>query len=111
MVAEFFRAGGWHVAQDGGMTMRALMQRVSREWFGVVALSCGVADRLPAVPGLIEAIRAKSFNRDVAIMVGGAAFCDDAARSVLAGADATATNAAEALARAEGLVSLLGASP
>lgn len=111
MVAEFFRAGGWHVVQDGGTTDRALIQRVSREWFGVVALSCGVADRLPALPGLIEALRAKSFNPDIAIMVGGAAFRDDAARSVLAGADATAADATEALFRAEGLVRLLDASP
>jgi len=111
MVAEFFRAGGWHVAQDGGTTEQALLRRVSREWFGVVALSCGVADRLPALPALMEEIRAKSFNPDIAIMVGGAAFRDDAARSVLAGADATASDAAEALARAEGLVGLLDASP
>jgi MerR family transcriptional regulator, light-induced transcriptional regulator len=111
MVAEFFRAGGWHVSQASGATQRDLKRRVSREWFGVVALSCGVSERLPALPGLIASIRAHSFNPDVAIMVGGAAFHDDAASAVAAGADATANDAAEALRRAEGLVSLMAAHP
>ncbi len=109
MVAEFFRAGGWHVAQDCGGTEKDLHRRVSREWFGVVALSCGVSERLPALPGLIASIRTHSFNPDVAVMVGGAAFQDDAAKAAMAGADATADDAAGALARAEGLVSLMAA--
>lgn len=107
MVAEFFRAGGWHVAQDCGGTEQEVRHRVSREWFGVVALSCGVSDRLPALPGLIASIRTHSFNPDVAVMVGGAAFHDDAAKAAMAGADATADDAAGALARAEGLVDLM----
>ncbi len=111
MVAEFFRAGGWHVAQASGASERDLKRRVSREWFGVIALSCGVSDRLPALPGLIAMVRAHSFNPDVAVMVGGAAFHDDAAQAAAAGADATAGNAAEALQRAEALVSLMAANP
>lgn len=111
MVAEFFRAGGWHVAQDAGVTEADLRRRVGREWFGVVALSCGVSERLPALPGLIAAIRAHSFNPDVAVMVGGAAFHDDAARAAGAGADATGGDAAEALARAEGLMNLMASPP
>jgi methanogenic corrinoid protein MtbC1 len=111
MVAEFFRAGGWHVAQASGASERDLKRRISREWYGVVALSCGVSDRLPALPALIASIRAHSFNPDVAVMVGGAAFLDDAANAAAAGADATARDAAEALRRAEGLVSLMAAHP
>lgn len=111
MVAEFFRAGGWHVAQASGASERDLKRRISREWFGVVALSCGVSDRLPALPALIASIRAHSFNPDVAVMVGGAAFLDDAANAAAAGADATARDATEALRRAEGLVSLMAAHP
>jgi len=109
MVAEFFRAGGWHVAQDCGATERDLHRRVAREWFGVVALSCGVTERLPALPALIAAIRAASFNPEVAVMVGGAAFQADAARALATGADATAADAAQALDRAEGLVRLMEA--
>jgi MerR family transcriptional regulator, light-induced transcriptional regulator len=111
MVAEFFRAGGWHVAQAAGASEQDIKRRVSREWFGVVALSCGVSDRLPALPGLIASIRAHSFNPDVAVMVGGAAFHDEAASAAAAGADATASDAAEALRRAEGLVSLMAGHP
>lgn len=111
MVAEFFRAGGWHVTQTSGATLRDVKRRVSAEWFGVVALSCGVSDSLPSLPGLIDAIRTSSCNPDVAVMVGGAAFHDDAARAAAAGADATASDAAEALRRAEGLVSLMAPHP
>jgi len=109
MVAEFFRAGGWHVAQASGVSERGLRRRVAREWYGVVALSCGVSERLPALPGLIAAIRAHSLNREVAVMVGGAAFHDAAAEAAAAGADATAPDAAQALRRAEGLVGLMAA--
>ena len=107
MLSEFFRSAGWHVAQDTGLTTRALLRRVSGEWFGLVAISCAVNERLPALPGLIEALREQSLNPDIAIMVGGAAFQDPAATEVVAVADASAKDAAEALRQAEKLIGLM----
>lgn len=111
MVAEFFRAAGWQVAQDGGRSLRGLTRRVGQEWFGVVALSCGVSERLGALPATIEAIRAHSFNPDVAIMIGGQAVAGDRHAAAACGADATANDAADALRRAELLVGLMAAQP
>lgn len=111
MLSEFFRSAGWHVPQDTGLTTRALLRRVSGEWFGLVAISCAVHERLPALPGLIEAVREQSLNPDIAIMVGGAAFQDPAATKVAAVADATAKDAAEALLQAEKLIGLMADHP
>jgi methanogenic corrinoid protein MtbC1 len=111
MVAEFFRAAGWQVAQDGARSLRGLTRRVSQDWFGVVALSCGVVERLDALPAMVAAIRAHSFNPYVAIMVGGQAVAGDPRAAAACGADATATDAAEALRQAELLVSLMAAQP
>jgi len=111
MIAEFFRAAGWQVAQDGGRSLRGLTRRVGQEWFGGVALSCGVADRLGELPGMVEAIRAHSFNPDVAIMVGGQAIAGDRRAAARCGADATAADAADALRHAELLIGLMAAQP
>lgn len=111
MIAEFFRAAGWQVSKEGGRSLRGLTRRVSQEWFGVVALSCGVAERLDDLPAIVEAIRAHSFNPDVAIMVGGQAVAGDRRAAAACGADATAADAAGALRHAELLVSLMAANP
>jgi methanogenic corrinoid protein MtbC1 len=111
MVAEFFRAAGWQVAEDGGRSLRSLTRRVSRDWFGVVALSCGVAERLDELPGIVQAVRAHSFNPRVAIMVGGQALAGDRRAAAACGADATAADAADALRQAELLVGLMAAEP
>jgi methanogenic corrinoid protein MtbC1 len=111
MVAEFFRAAGWHVSEDGGRGLRGLARRVGEEWFGVVALSCGVRERLAALPAAVATVRAHSLNPNVAIMVGGAALAGDPALAASCGADATAADAAEALHRAERLVGLMALLP
>lgn len=111
MVAEFFRAAGWQVSEDGGRGLRGLARRVGEEWFGVVALSCGVRERLGELPAAVATIRAHSCNPDVAIMVGGAALAGNPAIAASCGADATAADAAEALHRAEQLVGLMAPQP
>lgn len=104
MLAEFFRAAGWQVCQDGGATLAELGRRVAREWFGLVALSCGTDERLAILPRAIAVVREHSFNPNVAVMVGGAALLGNDAADRAAGADATARDAAEALRRAEALI-------
>lgn len=111
MVGEFFRAAGWQVCQDGAATLAELGRRVAREWFGIVALSCGGTERLADLPRAIAVVRAHSFNPDVAVMVGGAALQGNDAADLAAGADATARDAAEALRRAEALVGRMALQP
>ncbi|MCX8132511.1 MAG: cobalamin B12-binding domain-containing protein [Roseococcus sp.] len=111
MVAEFFRAAGWQVSQDGGRGLRGLLRRVGEKWFGLVALSCSVKARLAELPQTIAAIRAHALNPHIAIMVGGPALAGNPALAASCGADATATDAAEALQRAERLVALMPLEP
>jgi methanogenic corrinoid protein MtbC1 len=111
MVAEFFRGAGWQVAQGAVADRHALGRRVAREWFGVVALSCGTEERLGDLPAAIATVRAHSFNPDVAIMVGGAALLGNDAATLVPEADVTARDAAEALRRAESLIGAMAIHP
>lgn len=107
MVAEFFRAAGWVISDETIASEAALIQRVSEQWFGLVAISVGSSANIPGLAGHVAAIRAHSRNREVAVMLGGPALLANPEIAVAAGADATAPDAAEALRRAESLVALM----
>ncbi|UPY35335.1 cobalamin B12-binding domain-containing protein [Sediminicoccus sp. KRV36] len=107
MVAEFFRAGGWAIVDDSIDSMETLIALVSSQWFGVVAISAGSSENLPGLAGQIAAIRKHSRNPEVAVMLGGPALLAHPEIAAAAGADATASDAAEALSRAEALVALM----
>lgn len=109
MVSEFFRAGGWAVVDDPIDNTAALIERVSGQWFGLVAISLGSSDHLGGLAKDIAAIRAHSRNREIAVMLGGPALLAQPHLAASAGADATAPDAAEALRRAESLVALMAA--
>lgn len=111
MVAEFFRAGGWAIVDDAVDSEATLMTRVAGQWFGLVAISVGSSDGVSGLAGQITAIRRHSRNRDVAVMLGGPAVLANPGLAAAAGADATATDAAEALRRAEALVALMIEAP
>ena len=107
MVAEFFRAAGWVVSDETIPNEAALVQRVSEQWFGLVAISVGSAASVPSLAGHIAAIRAHSRNPEIAVMLGGPALLANPEIAAASGADATAPDAAEALRRAEALVALM----
>lgn len=111
MVAEFFRAGGWAIVDDGVDSMDSLIARVSQQWLGLVAISVGSTDALPGLAAEITAIRKHSRNPEVAVMLGGPALLAEPGLAHAAGADATAADAAEALRRAEALVALMTGAP
>jgi len=107
MVSEFFRAGGWAVVDDPIDSTAALIDCVSSQWFGLVAISLGSAANLSELTKDIAAIRAHSRNREIAVMLGGPALLAQPDIASAAGADATAPDAPEALRRAESLVALM----
>lgn len=111
MVAEFFRGAGWQVAQGAVADLRALGRRVASEWFGVVALSCGTTELLRDLPAAVATVRARSFNAEVAVMVGGAALLGNDAAMLLPEGTATARDAAEALRLGEALISTMTVHP
>lgn len=111
MVAEFFRAGGWAVADDPMESEAALLARVADQWFGLVAISVASSEALRGLAPQIAAIRRQSRNPEVAVMLGGPALLAEPGLAGAVGADATAPDAAEALRRAEALVALMTEAP
>lgn len=74
LVAEFFRRDGWDVVGGVAGSGVDLAQRVRAEWFDAVGLSSGSELLLPALREAIAAIRQKSCNRDLVVVVGGPLF-------------------------------------
>lgn len=111
MVAEFFRAAGWAIADDGVDSADSLIARVSQQWFGLVAISVGSSEAVSGLAAQVAAIRKHSRNPEVAVMLGGPALLAEPGLANAAGADATAADAAEALRRAEALVALMTEAP
>lgn len=104
MVAEFFRRAGWDVWGDPKVSAQDVVQAARGSWFDVIGFSIGAETLLPELASVILAVRAASRNPAVAVMVGGPllALCPERVQAV--GADLLASDAAEAVFRAESLV-------
>lgn len=104
-VSEFFRLGGWEV--EGGIGQEAddsLLDLVNERWFALIGLSAATDGRIAALTEVIPRIRAASKNRRLGVMVGGPAFIENASLFEAVGADAMATDADQAVGRAEDLL-------
>lgn len=106
MVAEFFRHSGWEVCAGASGHSLDLVQAVQAERFDVLGFSVGSEARLEALKRLIAAVRAASSNPDLIVMVGGPIFVEHPEWVALVGADATATDAKDAVRRADEMVPL-----
>lgn len=104
LVASAFRRAGWFVDDGSEPTVNDVCRRASSAWFDVVGFSLGSARGLEEVRASIRALRRSSRNPAIGVLVGGAPFlaAPDLAQEV--GADGTATDAAEAVRRAESFV-------
>ena len=107
MVVEFFRRGGWIVADDALATTRDLVAAVRGAWFAVVGLSLASEARLEAVAACIRAVRQASRNPAVGVLVGGPVFVAHPELVPLVGADATAVDGRQAVTQAQSLLALL----
>ena len=111
MVDEFFRRAGWTTMCEPVSTEAVLLDAVADQWFEVVGLTLACDTRLAQLGPLIAALRARSRNPRVGIMVGGPAFGGDPARAAAlaasCGADATAADGAQAVIVAETLLDIL----
>lgn len=106
MLAETFRAAGWHVAEGEAEELPALARALS---LPVVALSAGTREAALALAPVLARLR--RLAPAPFVMVGGPAFLHDPDLTQHLGADATAADAPTALARAEQLVGLLMEGP
>jgi methanogenic corrinoid protein MtbC1 len=104
MLADFFEFDGWRVIFLGtDLPAGDLARGVHYFNADLLVLSATLAPQLAAVEEVIGRVRAES-DTPAAVMVGGLAFADAPELWRRMGADATAANVADALARARELV-------
>ena len=105
MVVEFFRRKGWDTCSGCPNTLEQLLQMVEEHRFDVIGCSVSAERHLHRLEQQIVALRKRSRNRQVKILVGGRVFnrSPDLCHSV--GADATARDGECAVRLAETLIS------
>lgn len=110
MVAEFFRRAGWDVWGEAPLSRAELVQAVRDSWFALVGLSASCDGRVETLASTIRAVRRASRNRAIGVLVGGPLFARQPELVALVGADATATDARQAVHQARNLLALLARS-
>lgn len=108
MVEDAFRRAGWGTWSGAALDEDALVSLAAKTAFDVIGLSAGSDRVLAGLPRVISALR-RVVGRPVLILVGGPAVAGDAATARSLGADAAASNAAQAVALAE--LALAGQPP
>jgi len=103
MVGDVFRHSGWDVTVATGATEDELIEAVRGRWFAVAGLSIARSEHTGLLARTIRAIRRASCNRAIGILAGGPALSQAPDLARLAGADATASDARQAVSRAEDL--------
>ncbi len=104
MLAAFFRASGWSAQTPRIRNAVDVQRKVASAHVDLVGFSLGSELHLTRLGRCIELARRSSCNPDLVIMVGGPAFIDRPDLASVVGADATASDAASALAQAERLI-------
>ena len=101
LVSEWFRRAGWNVLSGPLNTTKEITRAVSADFLAIVGFSVGADTNLDRLTAAIAIVRRKSRNPAVGVMVGGALFVERPELVAQVGADATAVDAAEALAKAQ----------
>ncbi len=104
MVIEFFRRAGWTVWSAAPTSAQEVGTIVADREFDLIGVSASAERHLPAVAETIAAIKSKSSNPGVRIMLGGNIFSQQPDRVKELGADGTASDGQEAVALAFKLV-------
>ena len=104
LVSEFFRRAGWDVVDEPCNATSELIAAVRRQNFAVIGLSVSSKRSLETIAETIRAIRRRSVNRNIVVLVGGPAFNDRPELATEIGADATAGNGRDAVELAQQLV-------
>jgi methanogenic corrinoid protein MtbC1 len=72
MMSEFFRRNGWQVRADECESGVDLLQKMTSDWFDLMAISLSHETQIPVMRRLIPQIRKASPNPALKIMAGGA---------------------------------------
>ncbi len=97
LIEQYFRREGWHVWAGPPATMAETVALVGNMWFDMIGFSVSRVPNPEKLSREIRIIRKAARNRNVAIMVGGAAFLKDPSLSALIGADGTASDGPAAI--------------
>lgn len=109
IVSQLFEMEGWEV--EGGSQLVAgqpLNNLVHDEWFGVVGLSASSEESARRLKSVIDDLRQASVNESISVIVGGQGFANHPELSDEVGADGLATDAMDAIAKAEQLLKRSG---
>ena len=104
LVAEYFRRARWDVACEIARSEAELVAFVGESRFDVLGLSVGSDQQLDALTRTIAAVRRRSVNPRITVMVGGPIFVMNPGLAAQVGADATTADAAQAPGEAARLV-------
>jgi methanogenic corrinoid protein MtbC1 len=100
MVSEFFAKAGWRIWGELAATEDDIITMAAKEWFDVVGLSASVREQFPQLKELIKAIKSKSKNPRVGIIIGSPVFNQFPELVADLGADMVGVNAEDALEKA-----------
>jgi methanogenic corrinoid protein MtbC1 len=106
MVSEFFRRAGWDVWSDPCASEGDLAALVRSEWFDLIGLSVGMDGHVEPLRSVVLGLRRASRNPSVGIMVGGPILAGRPQLVSEVAADFTATDARQAVERADAFVAL-----
>ncbi len=104
IVADFFRHSGWNVHEVPDITLDGLEERVAATPYDVVGLSVGCERWLDELKQVVGVIRGASCNLATRILVGGHLVSEIPDLDRRVGADAVATDARQAVVKAQALV-------
>lgn len=107
IVEECFRREGWQTSLLTSATDQQLINMVAEQHYDVIGLTITRDDEMANAPSLIGRIRSRSRNPMLGVIVGGRIFTQSPELAMQIGADATATDAEQAVIRAEILLRVL----
>ncbi len=110
MLGEFLFRDGWSIAGGPGLKPAEIGGILQAEFFSIVGLSLSCESRLEALTSTIRLVRRLSINRNIVVLVGGAAFIRHPELVDAVGADATAPDAGQGALYAERCINKLGSS-
>jgi methanogenic corrinoid protein MtbC1 len=104
IIEEFFRRSGWRTWTEMTGAPNEVIGAVQAHHFDLFGMTVSSDEHLDQITPLIMSVRRTSRNRDINVMVGGLLFIERPELVAKVGADGMATDAREAVLKAEGAV-------
>jgi methanogenic corrinoid protein MtbC1 len=96
IIEDTFRRAGWRTWMEMAAADEDILDTVRCHWFDIIGLSMSAKTNVEKVKAVITSVRFASRNPDLFVLVGGRLFTESPEFVGIVGADATATNGADA---------------